>query len=169
MRGNEVPTSVPCACFGDQPREVWWFNAFASQDEKDDLEPAYARNEPLMAAMRPLSKRKEDFREASTSIMTEYRPELSGSAVLQIIGARFFVITISPNQGDSSGAVFEANDGQRFGIVSAYDAVTAEQITRRSGPSAMILRVKPQWSFPDALWIDADRLFWDSTPAADAT
>jgi hypothetical protein len=148
------------------PGEVWWFNAFASQDEKDDLEAAYARNEPLMDAMRPLGKRKEDFRETSTSIMTEYRPELSGGAVLRIDGARFFVINTSPNEGESTGAVFESCDGQRFGIASAYDAATAEQIARRSGPSAVILRVKPQWSFPDASWIDADPAFWDSNPAA---
>ena len=45
----------------DNPREVWWLNAFASSEERDGLDAAYARNEQLMAALAPLGKRKEDF------------------------------------------------------------------------------------------------------------
>jgi hypothetical protein len=74
------------------PKEVWWLNAFASQEERDGLDASYASNEPLITAMRPLGKRKEDFRESFTSTMTEFRRDLSKSA-LRIGGARFLVIT----------------------------------------------------------------------------
>ena len=75
------------------PTEVWWLNAFTSPEERDDLEAAYARNEPLMAVMRPLGKRKEDFRESFTSTMTRYRQDLSGGAQLRIAGTRFLSST----------------------------------------------------------------------------
>ena len=69
------------------PTEVWWLNAFASQEERDGLGAAYAGNEALMAEMRPLGKRKEDFREAFTSSMMTYRRDSSSGAVLRIAGA----------------------------------------------------------------------------------
>src|SRR4029450_1270504 len=76
------------------PKEVWWLNAFASQEEKDQLEGAYARNEPLMTKLTELGKRKEGFREALSTTLTEYRPDLSGGGRLQLAGGRFLVISI---------------------------------------------------------------------------
>ena len=81
------------------PNEVWWLNAFVSQEEKDGVDAAYARNEALMAEMRPLGKQKEDFREAITSSWTANRPDLSGDAGLRIAGARFFVIDTKHDSG----------------------------------------------------------------------
>ena len=148
------------------PKEVWWFNAFTSREERDGLEPAYARNEPLMAAMRPLGKRKEDFREAFTSTMREYRRDLSGGALLRITGARFFIISTSQDGGGSAGAVFASSDGELFVIASANDRAAADDIAARSRPEAMILAVQPQWSFPAKAWIDADPEFWNGNLAA---
>ena len=148
------------------PKEIWWFNAFASRDERDGLDSAYTRNEPLMAAMQVLGKRKVDFRETFTSMMTEYRRDLSGGEVLRITAARFFVIDTSQDHGRSSGAVFESSDGKRFVIASANDRAAAADIASRSGRGAMILAVQPQWSFPAEAWVGADPEFWSSNPAA---
>jgi hypothetical protein len=148
------------------PEEVWWFNAFASQEERDDLNSAYARNEPLMAAMGPLGKRKEDFRESFTSTMTEYRSDSSRGATLRIAGARFFIINTSQDEGRAAGAVFESSHGERFAIASASDRAAAEDIAARSGAGAVVLAVQPQWSFPAEKWVGADPEFWNSSPAA---
>jgi hypothetical protein len=147
------------------PKEVWWLNAFASQEERDGLEAAYARNEPLMAEMRPLSKRKEDFREAFTSTMTSYRRALSGDSVLGLAGARFLVIDTIRDTVGAAGAVFEASDGQRFVIASANTNARAGNLAAQFGPGAKILAVQPQWSFPAEAWSRADPVFWQSSPA----
>lgn len=144
------------------PTEVWWLNALTSEKERDDLEPAYARNERLMAAMRPLGKRKEDFRETFTSTMTTYRQDLSGGSVLRIAGTRFFVIQGTYDQRKSIGAVFESSAGERFVITDAKSRADADEIAARSGPGAMILSVQPQWSFPAETWIQADPEFWNA-------
>ena len=76
---NELKIAAACATLkcphpylalvsADNPREVWWLNAFASSEERDGLDAAYARNEQLMAALAPLGKRKEDFRSAVSTI-----------------------------------------------------------------------------------------------------
>ena len=147
------------------PREVWWLNAFASQEERDGLDASYARNEPLMTAMRPLGKRKEDFRESITSTMTEFRRDLSTST-LRIDGARFLIVTAGQDERAAIGAVFQATDGRRFVIASASDRGVAEGLGARMGPAATILAVHPQWSFPDETWIAADPGFWQSSPVA---
>jgi hypothetical protein len=147
------------------PREVWWLNAFASQEESVSLDASYARNEPLMTAMRPLGKRKEDFRESITSTMTEFRRDLSTST-LRIDGARFLIITAAQDERAAIGAVFQATDGRRFVIASASERGAAEDLGARMGPGATILAVHPQWSFPDEAWIAADPEFWQSSLVA---
>ena len=90
---NELELAGTCATFGcphpylalatgAPSNEVWWFNAFASEEERDQLDAAYARNEPLMAKLLPLGKRKEAFTDMQTTTPTTYRPELSGGHVL---------------------------------------------------------------------------------------
>jgi hypothetical protein len=147
------------------PAEIWWLNAFTSGKQRDDVERAYARNEALMAAMRPLGKRKEDFRETFTSTMTTFRQDLSSGSVLQI-AARFFVIRLTFDERNSFGAVFESPAGERFVIADAKTQTDAHQIAARSGPGAMIFSVQPQWSFPAETWIQADPEFWNTAKRA---
>jgi hypothetical protein len=148
------------------PKEVWWLNAFASQHERDGLDASYASNEPLMSAMRPLGRRKEDFRESITSTMTEFRRDLSGDTVLRIAGARFLVINTAQDERVVTGAVFQAADGKRFVIASANNRDVAEALARQFEAGAIILAVQPQWSFPAESWIDADPGFWRVNPVA---
>jgi hypothetical protein len=174
---NELQLAAACAALNcphpylalapvNRSTEVWWLNAFASQEQRDDVEPAYARNEVLMAALRPLGARKEAFREALMTTMTTYRPEMSGGAAWRIAAARFVVVTVTRGESASAGSVFESPDGERYVLSSAGNRAAAEDIAGRSGPGAIILAVQPQWSFPADSWIDADPEFWNSNPAA---
>ncbi len=175
--GNELRLAAACAALKcphpylalvsvDDAREVWWLNAFASGEERDGLDAAYARNEPLMAAVVPLGKRKEDFREAVSTIRTSHRPEVNGRAGLTFPGARFLVVSVTKGQGASSGSVFESADGDWVRIASAPTRAVAEEIAMQFGSGAMILAVQPQWSFPAEAWIRADPELWKSNPAA---
>ena len=145
-------------------REVWWLNAFASAEERDGLDDAYARNKPLMAALVPLGKRKEDFREALTTIRTTYRSDLGGRSGLRIAGARFLIVSSTKSQGASSGSMFESSDGEWFKIAPAPTRAMAEEIAEQFGSEAMILAIQPQWSFPAETWVQADPDFWSASP-----
>jgi hypothetical protein len=148
------------------PKEVWWLNAFASYEEKDQLDAAYARNEPLMAKLTELGKRKEDYREALSTTLTEYRPNPSGGVILRIAGARFFVMTLVRDEREVTGAVFESSDREWFVVAPANTHAAAVRLAAQAGPGSMILAVQPQWSFPAEAWIAADADFWSSSPAA---
>jgi hypothetical protein len=147
-------------------KEVWWLNAFASKEERDGLEASYASNAPLMAAMQPLGKRKEEFRATFSSAMTEYRRDLSADSVLRIAGTRFLVVQTSQDGRTAPGAVFQTTDGTRFVMATANNRADAESIAGRIGPEGVILAVQPQWSFPAESWIDADPEFWHSNAVA---
>jgi hypothetical protein len=147
------------------PGEVWWLNAFVSAEERDGLDAAYARNEPLMAALKPLGTRKEEFRDRLTSTMTEYRRDVSGG-VLRIAGARFLVVSTSQEEQQPDGAVFESTGGERFVIAPSNSHAAAEHLATRFGPGAIVLAVQPQWSVPAEAWIDADPDFWNANPVA---
>jgi hypothetical protein len=174
---NELQLATACATLKcphpylalvsvENAREVWWLNAFASADERDGLDDAYARNEPLMAVLVPLGTRKEDFREAITTVRTTLRAEVSGGVGLTIAGARFVVVSATKDQGTSSGSVFESSDGDWFRMASAPTRAVAEEIAAHFGSGATILAVQPQWSFPAETWIRADPELWRSSLAA---
>jgi hypothetical protein len=148
------------------PKEVWWLNAFASQEEKDQLDAAYARNKPLMAKLTELGKRKEGYREALSTTLIEYRSDLSRGVMLQLTGARFFVITIVRDEREVEGVVFESSDRERFVVASVNTRAAAERLVVEAGSGSMILAVEPKWSFPAEAWIAADPDFWSSGPAA---
>jgi hypothetical protein len=174
---NELQIAAACATLKgphpylafvsvDNEREVWWLNAFASSEERDGLGAAYARNERLMAAIVPLGKRKEDFREALSTVRTTYRPDVSGQSGLTIAWARFLVVSVTKDEGVRAGSVFESADGDWFRIASAPARAVAEEIAGRFGPGAVILAVQPQWSLPAETWMRADPDFWKSHPDA---
>jgi hypothetical protein len=146
-----------------EPGEVWWLNAAASEAETDDLDAAYARNAPLMAAIGPLGKRKQDFRESVTSDLLVYRPDLSHDVTLQLAGARFLVLSPATGGDPSPAAVFDAANGDRLAVRAAGGDDSAEQLATRLGATALILAVQPHWSVPAAPWIAADPDFWNKS------
>src|SRR4029450_10866872 len=138
------------------PKEVRWLNAFASQEERDQLRVAYARNEALMAKLTELGKRKEGYRETLSTTLTEYRPNPSGGVMLRIAGARFFVMTIIREDREVAGAGFESSGRERFVVAAANTRAAAERLAAQAGPGSMIFGVEEQWSFPGGAWIGAD-------------
>jgi hypothetical protein len=175
---NEVRLAFACATLRcphpylalrsvSKPTEVWWLNAFASTEERDGLDDAYARNEPLMAVLAPLGKRKEEFREALTTTRTTHRPDVSGHSGLSIAGARFLIVSTAKDSGSAgSAAVFQSAEGESFKIAAAVTRAAAEEIAAHLGSGAMILAVQPQWSCPAEAWVLSDPDFWSSRPAA---
>jgi hypothetical protein len=174
---NEVRLAAACATFGcphpylalaatAKPTEVWWLNAFTSPQERDSVDAAYARNDPLMAVLVPLGKRKEDFRESLTTIWMRHRPDPGSRFVLTMAGARFLIISTTTDQTQLSGSVFQSADGEWFRIASASTRALAEEVAAQFGAGAMILAVMPQWSFPADSWVREDPDFWSSSPAA---
>ena len=142
-----------------EPTDVWWLNAFASVEERHSVEASYAGNGPLMAAIAPLAARKHTFRESIASTMTEFRRDLSASA-LRVAGTRFVAVTTGFEGQAAVGSVYQAADGSRFTFAVAQKADAAYDLGARMGTSARILRVRPEWSFPDQDWIAADPGFW---------
>jgi len=175
---NELQIAAACARFRcphpylalaprAEPAEVWWLNAFASEEEKDRVGAAYARNESLIAALRPLGARKDSFRVALTTTLNSYRPDVSCKGAWRIAGARFFVVNLASVR-EAAGSVFESPDGDRFDIAAAESRAAAERLAARA-PGAVILAVQPQWSYPDPAWVAADPEFWASKVAPDGS
>ena len=168
---NELQIAAACATLKcphpylalvrvDNAREVWWLNAFASTEERDRVGAAYARNEPLMAALMPLGKRKEEYREAVSTTQTTFRPGVSSQMGLTIAGAGFLVVSTAKGDESSPGSLFESIDGDWFRIASAATRGIADGIALQFGSGATILAVQPQWSCPAEAWIRADPDRW---------
>ena len=135
--------------------EVWWINIFASDDEKTDVESAYARNQALLEALGPLGKRKEAFRRALSTTLTRYRADVSGGAQLRIAGARFLVVDCGSRERDAI-PTFESEAGQRFAIAAAPRCDDAGRLAARLGADSIVLEIQPQWTYPDTAWMAAD-------------
>jgi hypothetical protein len=173
---NEREIAASCAALNcphpylalasDERLEVWWFNAFTSEDEQKAVESAYARNDALMARLAPLGERKAEFRESLSTTLTRYNREASGGATLQIAGARFVVVAPNQLETQTGAGVFEAADGQRFVVAPAPTRAAADRIAARLGPDTTLLAVRPEWSYAAAAWIAADPGFWSSSPVA---
>ena len=168
---NELRLAAACATFKcphpylalsslSTPAEVWWLNAFASSQERDGLDEAYARNQPLMAVLVPLGKRKEELRDVPTTIRMTYRSDLGSGAGLRIAGARFLVVSTVADQRELSASVFQSSAGEWFDLAPAPTRAAADEVATRFGPRAMMLAVQPQWSFPAETWVQADPDFW---------
>ena len=147
-----------------EPAEVWWLNAFRSEEEKDEVGAAYARNESLMAALRQLGARKASFTIALATTLNAYRPDVSREGAWRVEGARFFVVDLGATR-EAIGSVFESPAGDRFDIASAETRAAAERLAERA-PGSVILDVQPQWSYPDPAWVAADPEFWASNAAS---
>ena len=144
----------------DDGREVWWFNTFASEEEMRAVESAYAANSALMAKFVPLIERKAAYRESVSQTLTRAQPQASGGATLQIPGARFTIVATTGEVPHTGGAVFEGPEGERFVIATTATRAVAESTCAVAGRDAVILTIRPEWSYPDAAWITADPAFW---------
>ena len=158
------------------PKEVWFFNGYASPDEWVQVVLAYANNDALLKALKKNGKRKSKLTGKHIETFAKYRPDLSRGAPWILGHGRFLVITVTKSKDSApmDGTVFEAEKGTRY-IVRGFrtreeaDAAAGTQGSPASGaqagdvapgPESRVFAVRPFWSFPAKEWIDADPFFW---------
>ncbi|HEX9893751.1 MAG TPA: hypothetical protein VGA78_07485 [Gemmatimonadales bacterium] len=150
------------------PKEVWWLNAFDSEAHRQQLVNAYAGNRALTMALEGISKRKEGLVGKPVDLFVTYRPDLSGGATWKLRGTRFFVVTVTTQDRETRGSVFEAPDGTRFVLRPAATSDVADALAAAAGPETTVFAVRPYWGMPARDWMAADPEFWSSNPMAKA-
>ena len=79
----------------DGPYEVWWLNAFSSDDDRRRVERSFADNRPLMAALERSRQRKLAAFGAMIETLTRFRPDLSTAEPWSLAGARFLAVAVT--------------------------------------------------------------------------
>jgi hypothetical protein len=148
------------------PKEVWWLNAFESEAEKQRVYSEYMNNRALLAALDRITKGKEGLTETPEDIFVKYRADLSRGAVWKVAGARFFAATVTREDLQIDGSVFEAPDGTFFILRPARTEQECEAVVSASAPETRVFAVRPYWGMPAEEWIAADPEFWKSNPNA---
>jgi GrpB-like predicted nucleotidyltransferase (UPF0157 family) len=144
--------------------EVWWLNAFESEEDMKRVERAFAENRPLMAALERSRQRKLAAFAPMIETLTRFRPDLSAAAAWSMAGARFVVFAVTRDEAATGAWVFEAASGDRFILKPAATRAEAETAARTIGREARVLAVQPQWGLPAREWIEADPEFWRPNP-----
>jgi hypothetical protein len=144
------------------PREVWFFNGYESEAEKSSVGDEYARNAPLMEALRELGKQKEAFVLEPAPAFVRYRRDLTGGKPWGLGLGRFLAISVE-KEGRAGGTVFEDPSGTRYGIEAFRSREDAELAA--AGGKGIVFAVRPAWSYPAAEWISADPEFWRGHPS----
>ncbi len=141
-------------------KEVWWFNGYESETQRQQVYDAYAKNTPLMAAFEKSAKPKAELTLRSIEAFASYRSNRSDGPPWTLGQGRYLVITRRESAARLVGTVFESAEGVVFVIRSARTREDAEAMRASSGPETTVLAVRPSWSFPAADWIAADPEFW---------
>jgi hypothetical protein len=139
---------------------VWWFNGYESAAKQKQVFDAYAGNKKLMAALQQLSARKKNLTLTPIETFASYRPDLSASDPWTWGHGRFLVVTMTREKTLPPGTVFEAADGMLYIVRSAGSRDEAQRISEAARSDALVLAVRPTWSFPAKDWITADPAFW---------
>jgi GrpB-like predicted nucleotidyltransferase (UPF0157 family) len=145
------------------PFEVWWLNAFASDQDLQRVGQAFAENRPLMAALERSRDRKRAAFGAMIETLTRLRPDLSRPDAWTMAGARFVVVTVTAGAVAADAWVFDAASGERYVLKPAATRAEAEAAARTL-EGARVLAVQPQWGLPAREWIEADPEFWRPNP-----
>ncbi|HYL12532.1 MAG TPA: hypothetical protein VEV41_05835 [Terriglobales bacterium] len=145
------------------PKEVWWFNAYDSVADKNQVADAWAKNKVALKVLGKNSKRKARLTSKATNVFANYRQDLSAGPLWLIGHGRFLVITATKTTQPIHGTVFEADDGTRFVIVPALTREQAE-MAAAAGAASRMFAVRPLWSHPAEEWIAADPEFWRASP-----
>jgi hypothetical protein len=142
-------------------KEIWWFNFFASEEERLQVTRAYESNRPLMEMLMRTSQAKSRYTGQIIDTVSRYQPDLGRESRWDLLGARFVVVTFGDAALATGGPVFEEPGGARF-AVRFFRRV--EDATRFAGAGATLLAFHPSWGFPARELIDADAEFWSANP-----
>ena len=137
--------------------EVWWFNAFDSQDELNSVGEAYKTNQAWNAALTNNQKRKEPLTEKPIEQIADLEPQADSQA-WTLGRARYVVVAINTAVRLSGSNVFQGRDGTRYEVLMANSREEAERAAH--GKDFVVLEVVPRWSFPAREWVDGNREMW---------
>jgi hypothetical protein len=142
------------------PKEVWWFNAYDSVADKNQVADAWAKNKVALAVLGKNSKRKARLTGKGTNVFADYQQELSAGPLWVIGHGRFLVISVRKSARRMNGTVFESDDGTLFVILAAQTREEADAAAAAAGAESRVFAVRPSWSHPAETWIAADPEFW---------
>ncbi len=146
------------------PKEVWWFNFFESESQRQQVSSAYEQNRPLMEILARNNEQKSKYTGEITDLILTRRSDLGRGTHWDLSGVRFIVVTLVNGAVDPDGLVFEAPNGTYFVVQPVKTLDDAERLA--SDPRAIVLAVRPSWGMPAKEWLDADRVFWSVNPVA---
>ena len=152
------------------PKEVWYFNGYASAAERQQVGDAYAAREDLLAALERNAAGKKDLILQPVDVFASVRADLTRGAPWTMTRGRFLVITVTRSDRRVDGTVFETPDGVRFIILPAQTRAEADKKARaalrqgsgQAGAETNVFAVRPAWSMAAKEWIAADPSFWRS-------
>ena len=148
-------------------KEVWWFNGYESEDDRQQVYAAYAKNAPLLDALQKNSADKTTLTLPAIEALARYQSHEGGIAPWTVGLGRFLVIAVTRDDRTINGTVFATADGTRYIVSAAGTRAEADALRARIGAEATVLAVRPDWSFPDSSWLDADPLFWSEQASRD--
>jgi hypothetical protein len=141
------------------PKEVWWFNAYDSVAEREQVAEAWAKSKVALIVLGRNSRRKARLTDKGTSVFASYRPDLSAGPPWLIGHGPFLVITVMRSAPRMNGTIFETGDGTRFVIVPARTREEADA-TAAAREESRVFAVRPSWSHPAPGWIAGDPELW---------
>ena len=141
------------------PKEIWWFNAYDSVDERKRVADAWAKNRLAFSVLGRNSKRKARLTDKGVNVFADYRQDLSAGPPWLMGHRRYLVISVTRSTQPMNGTVFESDDGTQFFIVAVQ---TREEATSAAAArtESRVFAVRPLWSYPAEEWIGADPDFW---------
>ncbi len=147
------------------PKEVWWFNGYDSDDDRQRVAEAWARATKALDALGRNSKQKAALVGKGVNVFARHRPDLSAGEGWLIGRGRFLAIEVTQGAPALRGTVFEAEDGTRFVVAAARTREEAEAALPRAtdaaaGAQSRVFAVRPAWSHPAADWIAGDPELW---------
>ena len=141
-------------------KEVWWFNGYGSEADRQQVYAAYAESTRFLEAIQQNSARKASLTLEPIEVFATCRHDLTVGPPWILGHGRFLVITMTAGNRAVEGTVFEAADGKRYIVMPTQTRDEADQRHALAGSESNIFAVRPSWSFPTHEWIAADSEFW---------
>jgi hypothetical protein len=147
------------------PHEAWWLNVFATEADTARVANVYATNRALSLALGAVAKRKAALIGTPIEGFAFYRRDLSRGPPWSIAGARFIVVSITPNHRPVSGSAWVTADSTLYALRPVSNRREANSLARQG--NARVFAVRPNWSMPAPEWVAADPDFWRNAPVAE--
>ena len=145
------------------PHEVWWLNTFATAADTARVAKVYATDRELATALATIAQRKAALIGTPVQGFAMYRRDLSGDRTWSVNGARFVVVTVTPEQRRTEGSVWMTADSTLYILRPAHSLGEAQAMA--VGAGARVFAVRPNWSMPAPSWVAADPTFWRAAPS----